>query len=206
MTGRKRIDLEMQGTKGNRQRCWEAMRASAAGFTSYAIARAADVHDDVARTYLQCLIAGGYVVVVNAGSKSAKGQFEEQQLRLVRDTGAEAPAVTREGKESTAGRGSEAMWRTLRILDQVDAHELAAQASAAVPVSLHASRTFLKWLKRAGYVQVIVKGKGGVPDRYRLTPGRNTGPKPPMIQRIGQVFDPNLGKVVYSHEPEELEA
>ncbi|MEE1951003.1 hypothetical protein V0R48_18650 [Pseudomonas alcaligenes] len=206
MAGRKRIDLEMEGTKGNRQRCWEAMRARAGGFTAYEIARAANAHDDVVRCYLQGLIAGQYVEVINAGSKSDAGRFEEQRLRLVRDIGAEAPAVTRDGKESTAGRGNEAMWRTLRMLDQLDARELAAHASAAVPVSLHSSRTFLKWLKRAGYVQVVVPGKGGKPERYRLAPGRNTGPRPPMVQRIGQVFDPNLGAVVFRQELDEVDA
>lgn len=196
--GRKRIDLEMQGTKGNRQRCWEAMRASRDGFTAYEIARTSKVHDETVRSYIQALIAGGYVTVVS------EERFEEQILRLVRDNGAEAPAVTRDGRASTAGRGTEAMWRTLRILGELNASELAEQASVAVPVSLHAARSYLKWLKRSGYVQVVAPGKPGLQERYRLAPGRYTGPKPPMIQRIGQVFDPNLGEVVY-RQPVEIE-
>jgi len=200
MAGRKRIDLEMQGTKGNRQRCWEAMRARPEGFTGYEIARAAKVHDDTVRSYIQGLIAGGYVVVAGGD------RFEEQTLQLARDTGVEAPAVTRDGRSSTAGRGTEAMWRTLRILGEVNAAELAEQASAAVPVSQWTARSYLKWLKRAGYVQVVRPGKPGQMERYSLAPGRYTGPKPPMIQRIGQVYDANLGEVVYRQAAPEAQA
>ncbi|WP_439861595.1 hypothetical protein [Pseudomonas sp. MBLB4136] len=202
MTGRKRIDLEMQGTKGNRQRCWEAMRARRDGFTSYEIARAAKVHDSQVLTYIKALIAGGFVEVVSGGVAGKRGLIEERTLRIIRDIGVEAPAVTPTGKPSTAGLGNEALWRTLRILGEVDARQLASHASVAVPVSLHAARFFLKWLKRAGYVQVVVPSRGGKQERYRLAPGRYTGPKPPMIQRLGQVFDPNLGEVVYRHEAE----
>lgn len=198
--GRKRIDLEMQGTKGNRQRLWEAMRARRDGFTAHQVANASLVHDETARSYIQALLRGGWIEVVSGE------RFEQQTLRLVRDNGAEAPAVTRDGRPSTAGRGTEAMWRTLRILGELDAAELAEQASAAVPTTLWAARSYLKWLKRAGYVQVIALGKPGRPERYRLVPGRYTGPRPPMIQRIGQVFDPNLGEVVYRQAAPEVDA
>jgi len=197
MAGRKRIDLEMQGTKGNRQRIWEALRARRDSFTAYQVARNAQVDDDAVRSYLQSLIRGGWVEVIDGQ------RFEEQTLRLVKDNGAEAPAVTRRGAPSTAGMGTEAMWRTLRILGELNASELAEHASASVPVSLWSARSYLKWLKAAGYVLVVAPGKPGQKERYRLAPGRYTGPRPPMIQRIGQVFDPNLGQVVYRREPEE---
>lgn len=190
-TGRKRIDLEMQGTKGNRQRVWEAIRVGRDGFTVYEVSRRANTNDATVRSYLQSLIKGGYVEVV-IGDK-----FEEQTLRLLKDIGAEAPAVTRDGKLSTAGKGTEAMWRTLRILGELDADELAAQASIVVPTTVWAARSYLKWLKRAGYVVEVKASKPGTKARYRLGHGKYTGPRPPMIQRIGQVFDPNLGEVVF---------
>ena len=198
MSGRKRIDLEMQGTKGNRQRIWEALRARRDSFTAIQVACSAQVNEDTTRSYLNALMRGGWIEV-SVGSEP----FEEQILRLVRDTGAEAPAVTRAGTASTAGLGNEAMWRTLRILGEMNAAELAGHASASVTVTLWSARSYLKWLKRAGYVQVVQVGKPGRPERYRLTPGRYTGPRPPMIQRIGQVYDPNLGEVVYRAKPEE---
>lgn len=194
MAGRKRIDLEMDGTKGNRQRIWEAIRANADGFTGYQIARKSNTHDDVVRSYLQSLIKAGFVET--DGAKI----FEEQTLHLVKDVGMEAPAVTRSGKPSTAGRGTEAMWRAIRILRELDADALVEQASAAVPVTKWTAKSYLKWLTEAGYLVVVSGGKGPTPARYRLAPGKDTGPQPPMIQRIGQVFDPNLGAVVYSRK------
>lgn len=197
-SGRKQIHLEMQGGKGNRQRIWEAIRANAHSFTAYVVARHADCHDETVRSYLQALINGKFVAVISGG------QFEAQDLRLIKDVGAEAPSITRKGKPITAGKGTEAMWRTLRILGEVDADELAQQASVVVSTARWTARSYLKWLHLAGYVQEVSKGKPGRLARYRLAPGRYTGPRPPMIQRIGQVFDPNLGEVVYRQaQPEE---
>lgn len=196
--GRKRIDLEMQGTKGNRQRIWEAIRATAPAFTAYEISRRARTDDTVVRSYLQALIKADFVAVIEGG------KFEEQTLRLIKDNGAEAPAITRQGKPSTAGKGTEAMWRTLRILGEMDADELAAQASIVAPTTSWSARSYLKWLKRAGYLIEVSPSKPGTKARYRLAPGKYTGPRPPMIQRIGQVFDPNLGEVVFRQtEPSE---
>ncbi|QMV62812.1 hypothetical protein VUJ49_22880 [Pseudomonas berkeleyensis] len=200
-TGRKAIHLEMRGGKNNRQRVWEAIRSAAESFTSAQVARKARVDHATVRTYLQGLMKGGYVTVIGGGRTD--GRFEEQTLTLTNDVGAEAPAVTRDGKASTAGTGTEAMWRTLRILGELDAQELANQASIATPTTRSTAMRYLQWLVHAGYVQIVSKGAPGKPARYRLIPQRYSGPRPPMIQRIGQVFDPNLGKVVYRQpEPE----
>lgn len=194
--GRKQIHLEMKGGKSNRQRMWEVIRAHSASFTAYTVTHKAGADESTVRTYLQSLVRGQYLEVV-AGKR-----FEEQILRLVNDCGAEAPAVTREGKPSTAGKGTEAMWRTLRILGELDAAELAAQASIAAPTTVATAKAYLKWLARAEYVVLVSPSKPGLLARYRLARGANTGPRPPMIQRIGQVFDPNLGEVVYRHAAE----
>jgi len=199
MSNRQPVHLEMKGGKSNRQRMWEAIRANAAGFTAYTVTHRASADETTVRSYLQSLLRGNYLEVI-------EGQrLSEQTLRLVNDCGAEAPAVTREGKPSTAGKGTEAMWRTLRILGELDADELAAQASIAVPTTRATAKAYLKWLARAGYVTLVSPSKPGLLARYRLANGKNTGPRPPMIQRIGQVFDPNLGQVVYCQAPEEDE-
>ncbi len=193
--GKQPIHLEMKGTKGNRQRIWEAIRAKRSGFAGREVAKRAKVDIYTVRVYLRALQLAGYIEQIN---DTAIG--EEQVLRLVKDCGAEAPAVTRDGKPSSAGRANEAMWRSLRILGEVSADELAAQASVAVPTSAYTARNFLRWLLWAGYVVESVPsqlGPGGRVARYRLVPGQYTGPHSPMIQRRGQLFDPNLGKVVY---------
>ncbi|MFI8744514.1 hypothetical protein ACIGKL_05085 [Pseudomonas sp. NPDC077186] len=198
-TGRKQIHLEMRGGKSNRQRVWEAIRSAAESFTSYKVSRQAKVDQATVRTYLHGLIKGGYVTVLSGG------RFEEQTFALANDVGAEAPAVTRDGQPSKAGAGTEAMWRTLRILGELDAEELAKQASIAAPTTRTTAQRYLQWLVHAGYVQIVSKGAPGKPARYRLIPQRYSGPRPPMIQRVGQVFDPNLGKVVYRQPEPEVE-
>lgn len=190
--GRKPVHLEMVGCKSNRQRMWEAMRAHPEAFTGYQIARRAAVHDTAVRSYIQSLEKAGYLERI-AGAD----HFLEQTLRLVKDMGAEAPAVTRSGGASTAGLGNEAMWRTLRILGELTARQLAEHASVSVKVSLWTARSYLKWLVRAGYVELLSQGNGDRSARYRLIPNRYTGPRAPMIQRSAQLYDPNLGKVVF---------
>lgn len=190
--GRKPAHLEMVGGKSNRQRMWEAMRAHAEGFTGYQIARRAAVHDTAVRSYIQSLEKAGYLVRI-AGAD----HFLEQTLRLIKDVGSEAPAVTRSGGTSSAGQGNEAMWRTLRILGELTARQLAEHASASVQVSLWTARSYLKWLARAGYVELLSQGNGDRNARYRLLAHSYTGPRAPMIQRSAQLYDPNLGKVVF---------
>lgn len=195
--GRKRIDLEMRGTKGNRQRIWEAIREKAEGFTGRQIAHASQVDDTTVRSYLRALLKGKYIQVISGV------RFELQTLCLIKDVGVEAPAVTRDGLPSTAGQGNEAMWRCLRIIGEVNADELATHASTASPVSRWAAKGFLKWLKLAGYLIEVTPSKPGTLARYKLAPGKYTGPRPPMIQKVGQVFDANLGEVVYRQVLEE---
>lgn len=198
--GRKPIHLEMRGKKSNRQRIWEAIRAEPNGFNVAGITRRSRTDRTVVNTYLQSLIKGAYIEVVSGAL------FKAQTLRLINDVGAEAPRLTKHGTLSNSGQGTEAMWRTLRILGELDAHELAEQASTAAPTTPSTAASYLLWLKRAGYIVEVSPSKKGQKARYRLAPGKYTGPRPPMIQKVGQVFDPNLGKVVFRQsEPAEAE-
>ena len=198
--GRKPVHVEMIDGKSNRQRIWEAMRSASESFTGYQIARRAVVHDTAVRSYIQSLEKAGYIERV-AGAD----HFLEQTLRLVKDLGAEAPAVTRSGGASSSGQGNEAMWRTLRILGELTARQLAEHASAGSNVSLWTARSYLKWLARAGYVELLSQGNGDRNARYRLLAHGHTGPRAPMIQRGGRMYDPNLGKVVFVLGPDRIE-
>jgi hypothetical protein len=198
--GRKAINLEMQGNKSIRQRCWEAIRTQRTGITCYGVARVTGLHDGAVRGYVDVLLKGGYLAV-----EVVAKAFVRSQLRLIKDTGAEAPALLRDGSPSPVGLGQEAMWRTLRIIGEVNASELAAQASIAAPVTLWTAKTYLRRLCHAGYVRQVSAGKSGTAGylpRYQMAAGKNTGPRPPMIQRSGQVYDANLGEVVFHKESE----
>ncbi|MCQ4310884.1 winged helix-turn-helix transcriptional regulator [Pseudomonas stutzeri] len=196
MAGRKPIHLEMKGLKSNRQRIWEVLRAEQNTTTYSDIAARADVDIGAVRSYIKALEKAGFTERLTERVTGAP------LIRLVRDCGAEAPAVTKSGEPSSAGRLNETMWRSLRILGETSATELADQAAAAAgKASLGTAIQYLKWLHRAGYLlqtQAAQGGKNGSRARYRLAPGKYTGPLAPMVQRGGQLYDPNLGEVVYS--------
>lgn len=198
--GRKPINLEMSGSKSYRQRIWEVLRAEKRDFTVQHIAWKVDMDLETVRYYLNGLKRAGYIEAVGARPLPGAERF----MRLARDCGAEAPPITRQGTPSRTGLGTEAMWRTLRIIGEVSAEELAEQASASVPTTAKTAYAYLLWLQRAGYVTAIRNAKSGPKGRctrYRLLPGKYTGPKPPMVQRNGQLFDANLGEIVYVHTP-----
>lgn len=198
---RKPAHLEMIGGRSNRQRIWEAIRANRDNFTAVCIIFHSGVDDTTVQTYLLALCKAGYVESTNEA-----GMAEVKEYRLIRDNGLEAPRLTSQGKLVVQGLAQEQMWRTMRMLgSDFNYLELARMASTSeTMVSTEAAKSYLKHLAHAGYVTVTAKGRGrgagGVPSRYRFNPGRYTGPRPPMVQRTKNVYDPNLGKVVWQQE------
>jgi hypothetical protein len=99
---------------------------------------------------------------------------------------AQAPHLDKEGKPFPE-TDQQRMWRGLRMMKACTAVDLAT----AVSVKESVAYTYLKMLTHAGYVT-----KSG--DQYRLV--RQHGPLAPMIQRVKQVYDPNLKAVVWPKE------
>lgn len=208
---------EYAGGKGPRQLVWEAIRALAAAsddaFDEQAIYRSIPrdprllVELTIVSDYRRCLVAAGILAVVTPGNRRAPATY-----RLAINEGLEAPRVRKDGSRVTQGLAQEQMWRTLRLLSgDTNGRELAAHASTpAVPVAELAARDYLLVLAHAGYLICTKEGKGlgrgGVLARYRLKPGRNTGPRPPMVCRTRAVYDPNEGKVVWTKPVTEEDA
>ncbi len=200
---RKPAHLELAGGKGSRQRVWEAIRKHSGAFTSFQIARKSGVHDETVSTYLFSLGAAGYLKGEDMTGKPAK---QWKTWTLEKDNGIEAPRVTRDGKPVTQGLGMESMWRTMRIIGDFNAAELAAHASACgINVSPASAKDYAGALRKAGYLVVVAEAtrRPGLSSttRFRLGPGKYTGPRPPMIQRTSSLYDPNLCKVVWQEEP-----
>jgi len=151
--------------------------------------------------YLQGLTAAGYLDV--AGLRPAGFGSRANLYRLVRDVGIEAPRVRRDGTEVTQGLGREQMWRTMRILGEFSARDLAVIASTEdCRIAEKEAKDYCYFLQRAGYLAVSSAGKGtgngGVLTRYKFIQRSFSGPKPPMVQRGKQVYDPNTGLVKWS--------
>lgn len=198
---RKPAQLELIGGKPPRQRVWEQIRKFRLKFRVYDVARLAEVDDETVKTYIQSLVAGGYVV------RLTNELFEEADYQLIKDLGIEAPRLTRDGQPVTQGMGQEAMWRCLRMLGPMDARQLAIHASSSgVEVKPASARRYVQMLKKAGYLEVVEPCNRRLKkmETLRLIPRMNTGPRPPQIQNVKTVYDPNLDKVMYAEEPEEL--
>lgn len=186
--GRKRADVIVAeavrtGRPSNRQAVWDYIRAHARGFDLEGIVRKTDIHQRTVESYLEGLAKAGYI--------AAEGKTPHC-YKLMRDTGVEAPRVKSDGSPARSVLGQEAIWRSMRTLKTFDKHDLAETSD----VPLRTAQSYLTMLLPAGYLRIVMAGKPGHAARYQLI--LNTGPRPPMIQRVKQVFDPNLGKVVWA--------
>jgi hypothetical protein len=156
------------------------------------------------RDYVTGLTAAGYL------KKSLpEPPFVKEEVavtyKLVKDCGVEAPQVRKDGSEITMGKGQEQMWLVMKVLGEFSSLDLAVHASTeTVAVTEAGAKSYIHYLHKGGYLAMVANGKpghrkgGGVLARYRFLLSRYTGPRPPMVQRVKQVYDPNLKKVVWS--------
>lgn len=154
---------------------------------------------DTIREYTACLLNGGFLIV-----HAEKGPGAPTIYELIRDNGVEAPRLRRDGSEVTQGRAQEQMWRAMRILGTFTPRELAVNATTEeVPVAEEAAKSYIMYVSKAGYITMVTPPKPGsrygrgAQARYRFLATRYTGPRPLQVQRVKQVFDPNIGKVVW---------
>ncbi|SES24308.1 hypothetical protein SAMN04487958_110113 [Vreelandella subterranea] len=197
---KRKPQLNAQGPRIDRQAIWETLRdMHAKGLAITTVDVSLLMPDAVSqgrvRDYLNGLEKGGYLARKDVPRKSG----EPVQYELVKDVGVEAPRVRKDGSTPTGGLGREQMWRTLKIIGDCTARELAdAATTPQVVIAEPTANEYLRFLAAAEYVAVIRAGGPGVLTRYRLVSSRWTGPRAPMIQRTKQLYDPNTGEVVYS--------
>lgn len=203
-TGRKPVHLTMTAKMpGGRQAIWEEIRRQRT-FSVAGIVNACGAHPKTVEGYVHCLLASGHVDFTEEIEPKAVSVF-----RLVRDVGLEAPRVRADGSPVTQGLPREQMWRTMRSKSTADFdfRDLALWSSTDdVSVNEADAKDYLLNLAKAGYliqVSAAKLGKDVRPARYRFDQRRNSGPKPPMVQRMKTVFDPNLRKIVWFPEVEE---
>lgn len=168
-----------------------------------------NVRRDAIADYVKRLVRAGIVEFTDplddaapaARSPRAKAGLRASPTkvyRLVKDSGPEAPKVRRDGTIAPAGSARENMWRTMKRLGVFTPRELAVAASTAThPVDESDAKSYIRYLRLANYLQQVTTGNPRRQARYRFVAAMNTGPVPPMIQRTHQVFDPNLGRVVW---------
>jgi len=178
----------------NRQLVWEALKGEAAKsdarMTLSVLCSRTGVDRKTAGDYLIGLIAAGYVDQLDDAFLGCP------TFRLIQDGGYHAPRLRKDGSPVTQGVGVINMWRSMRIMKVFTAPEIAQISSTAgVSVTEATAQSYIGMLFATGYLVVIEKANPGVGRKasYRLV--RNSGPKPPMIQRVKRVYDPNTGQV-----------
>lgn len=201
MSRRAVTTMAAEGHHDPRQSVWSALAEAArkdpeASFSARQLADRLSLNRKTVSDYLAALAAGGYLARLCGPEASANAAL----YRLARDAGHHAPRVRRDGSPVTQGAGTENMWRSMRMLPRFSALDLSVHSTTeTVNVSEATAQSYCSILSRTGFLRVVrkadpVKGRKAV---YRLV--RNTGPRPPMIQRVKQVFDPNTREV---HRPE----
>ncbi|MDO5704064.1 MAG: helix-turn-helix domain-containing protein [Paracoccus sp. (in: a-proteobacteria)] len=169
------------------QAIWDHLRSAAGPETRADIITATGIAPSTVANYLKALRAAGIV--------DKSGCERQPQWVLVVDHGHHAPRVRADGSRVTGGNATLNLWRSMRMLGEFSARDLAAHsATPDVDVTENHAKVYCHKLLAAGYLRVVQKA--APPHRaavYRLT--RNTGPRPPKVQRVQQVFDPNTSTV-----------
>ena len=170
---------------------WGAIRTFGENGTSFTVADIADrarANDKTVRDYLKGLTAAGYL-----RSSISTSALEAARWLLVRDIGHEAPRVRSDGTPVTQGTVTEQLWRGMYILKEFSFMDLIETASIDIPVDT--AKAYCKVLLATGYLRVLRKAEptSGRIARYRLI--RNNGPRPPQVQRVKRVYDPNSREV-----------
>lgn len=173
-----------------RAEIWAAIRklgaAQDATFGVADVARASRASNKSARDYLTALTAAGFLRMANEGDGPARWAIQ-------RNPGHEAPRLRADGAAVTHGTVTEQLWRGMCMLRRFDYRDLIETAS--VEIAEETARDYCKHLLAAGYLRVVAKASpsAGRIARYQLV--RDTGPHPPQIRRVKQVYDPNLQAV-----------
>lgn len=172
----------------SRQAVWDALRAATAPMTRAQLHDATGVPPTTIGNYLAGLAEAGLATKADGGGGHPVWSLSGT------DTGYHAPRVRRDGSRVVTGDGCDNMWRTMRAMVEFSPRELASHSTTdTVGVSETHAKVYCSKLLAAGYLRVLRKARPGQQQAvYRLI--RNTGPRPPVVQRVQRVFDPNNGK------------
>ncbi len=149
-----------------------------------------DINKKTITDYLKRLEAGRYI-------EKHTSWEDDRRYILLRDAGIHAPRIRRDGTPVTQGGGVMNMWRSMRMLGQFTPRDIALHSTTdTVKVTEVTAKTYCSILLKAKYLRVLQKAVPGKRQAaYKFV--RITGPLPPQVQRVKQVFDPNIRQVTY---------
>ncbi|HAS88149.1 MAG TPA: hypothetical protein DCS48_02435 [Desulfovibrio sp.] len=143
--------------------------------------------------YMRRLVKAGFLKVTR--EEKINGPIARKYYRIAKRSRF-APRIAKDGKVFPPPKRDH-MWRAMRMNGEFTAATLMVWASTdEVDIKLDDSKDYIKHLYKAGYLKLI--GKVHNTYKYRLI--KNTGPLPPQVQKIKQVWDPNEKKVMKPKE------
>tara|TARA_R110002049_G_scaffold73362_2_gene189749 strand:+ start:11659 stop:12270 length:612 start_codon:yes stop_codon:yes gene_type:complete len=178
-----------------RQPLWDEMvKFNGTPFTITNVFDQTHVNRHTIRSYLKALTLANYVERIEPETGAIREEAAIKFRVIVDPAPYHAPRLNRNGKPVSQGGGVENMWRTMRMIGEFSPRDIAVHATTdIVSVTDTTAKAYCTKLLKAGFLKVVSKAKPPTKQAvYRLV--RNTGPKPPIIQRTQQVFDPNTRK------------
>ncbi|MHA3079522.1 hypothetical protein [Acinetobacter sp. ANC 5502] len=190
-----------------RQRVWNSIRKNREKFTIAQVAEDGNTVYESARGFVSQLAKAGIVKILDEKPIHHENCLVKQRTyQLIKDIGYTYPTMTKSGELIIGVSGNKAMWNTLRITKQpINADELAAISSNdTLTIEVTTANNYLMLLHKAGYLKRTKEPNRNIGGKakYLLLPDMNTGPKPPQVQRVKHVFDPNINQVMFAERPE----
>lgn len=180
----------------SREAMWAVIR-SIKTFTVRELREETTLEISTVRDYVTGLCAAGYLEKDGTKPSGSAGKgigANAVVYKLVKDAGVDTPRVRKDGTKVTQGQGRLNMWRTMRMIGNFTAKELAVNASTPDCIIKESTASdYAHHLCLAGYL----RNQG---NRYLFKKTSYTGPKPPMIQRVKRVWDQNLKKVMWRED------
>lgn len=183
--------IDQRTNLDNREALWAQM-LELKRFTAPELTKYVRYHVSTVTDYLKGLLAAGYLEL-DPDAKYPTYLIDPEKAPAL------PPRVRKDGSRVTQGQGRKNLWRAAKILGEFSIKELLMGAvTAEVKIKETEAEDYIHNLVLAGYIMVVISGsskKGR--SRYRFIQSSYTGPLPPQVQRVKQVYDPNIGKVVW---------
>jgi len=192
--GRKAIDKQVaENAPRGQEHYWQVMVEldHEDGFILDEVYRKTNSSKATVKEYMGRLLKAGFLKVVAEEKVSCITRYYYRIAKRSRY----APRIDKDGNLLPPTK-RDVMWRTMRMNPEFTAATLSIWASTdEVEIKHNDAKDYIKHLYKAGYLKLLGKVIGNA-YKYRLV--NNTGPLPPKIQRVKQVWDPNEKKVMWS--------
>ncbi|WP_299378613.1 hypothetical protein [uncultured Kiloniella sp.] len=191
-TDRRRRIIKTSG----RQAQWEAIKKLQI-FTIAEVSKKSKEKLDTCRLYISLLVKAKIVEeVVNQ-------PFETSKFQLKKDVGFHHPRIRKDGTRIPDGNTQDAIWRLMRLFKKFSFIELdTALRNAGLETHLGTIKGYIQSLAKAGYLKRLDQPNPRQIKTYLLV--KNSGPKPPIVQKVNRIFDPNLKEITWREDDEEI--